>query len=148
MQSFYYKYITTLILLSLLILSCSDNETEVIYSRDGTITGNWKVIQVFVPDIPAGAWGDITDNITYTFNADLTFSTNLYQECTTGTYSMANEELILDFDCPDFTAGIESPPGVFKEAIRFENGFLYFRPTYLLCIEGCFEYRLERLVNE
>lgn len=51
--------------------------------------------------------------------------------------------LSLDYDCDNFTTGIESPQGTFIENFKIENGFILLSPTYMNCIERC-EYKFQK----
>ena len=120
--------LTTLISLS----SCHIDD------NDNSIIGTWYLIEIYSSDGGSNAqWTSATNSYIYQFMENGSFISNRFSECTTGTYTIENDKLILNFGCEGFTTGIESPQGTFIEQMRFENGYLILKPTYLNCIEGC-----------
>ena len=123
--------LTTLISLS----SCDRNDP---ITQENSIYGTWKLVEIYGSDGGSNPkWTSVTIVYTYTFNENGSFTSSRFSECTSGTYTIENDKLILNFGCEGFTTGIESPQGTFIEQMRFENGNLILKPTYLNCIEGC-----------
>lgn len=125
-----------LLFIILLHVSCnSDNEI-----KDKSLVGTWKLSEANIGDGGIGTkWVAIksSDSYTYTFKSDGTFTSTRFNDCRCGKYSLSTDLLTLDFDCPDFTSGIESPSGTYIENYKQENGKMILSPTYLSCIEGC-----------
>jgi hypothetical protein len=124
------------------IFSCTQsNDDKSLDSK--SIFGTWKLVGVTT----FFGTNAITDGYTYTFNNDNTFTSNRFlNECSEGVFTMSDTTLTLDFDCEDFTTGIESPPGTFIEEYRFENNRLILNPTYLDCTEGCL-YKFKKIAQ-
>ncbi len=124
------------ILTTLISLSSCDRNDPII--QENSIYGTWKLIEIYGSDGGSNPkWTSATIVYTYTFNENGSFTSNRFSECTSGTYSLENDKLILNFGCEGFTTGIESPKGTFIEQMYFENDNLILYPTYLDCDEGC-----------
>ena len=94
-----------------------------------------------------GSWSNVENGYKYTFLDDGNFSSDRFNECSSGTYLVESNKLILNYDCDGFTAGIEIPEGIFIEEINFESGYLTINPTYVICIEGC-EYKFKKIRSQ
>lgn len=128
---------TIILIFSMLFSLFSCNGTDTI-EQENSIYGTWTLIEIYGSDGGSNPqWTSVTIVYTYTFNENGSFTSSRFSECTSGTYSIENDKLILNFGCEGFTTGIESPPGTFIEQMYFENGHLILKPTYLNCIEGC-----------
>jgi len=129
----------SLVLLFSIVLSfssCSQNdERENLYD---SIIGTWKLTEVLSSDGGSNPqWVKIENGYTYTFNKDSSFISNRFDECQSGNFSISSDHLILNYDCENFTTGIESPAGTFKENYININDEIILKPTYLGCFEGC-----------
>lgn len=123
---------------------CSEEETT---QQENAIYGTWKLIEIYQSDGDSNPqWTTVDSGYTYTFNKDGTFSSTRFTECTSGTYEVSSNSIILDYSCNGFDTGIESPPGTFIESYIFENNYLILTPSYLNCIEGC-DYKFEKIEN-
>lgn len=125
--------------------ACSSDKSE--NNQKTSITGKWQLIEEYgsiAGEEPQ--WVSVENSYFYTFTKDDNFTSNRFSECQTGNFSLTNTQLILDFGCAGFTAGIETPEGTFIENYSLENGFLYLSPNYLTCDEGC-SYKFEK-INE
>ncbi|WP_445731196.1 hypothetical protein [Mariniflexile sp.] len=128
-----------LILLFSIILSfssCSQNDEGKIDNI--SIVGTWKLIEVYSSDGGSQPrWFSVDNGYTYTFESNGTFNSTRFSECQTGKFSFTSRQLILNYDCKDFTSGIESPAGTFVENFTKNNNEIILKPTYITCIEGC-----------
>ena len=116
--------------------SCSqNNESEV---EDNSIIGTWKLVEVYSSDGGSNPkWNKIENGYVYIFKSDNSFTSNRFSECETGSFTFSQTQLILTYNCPDFSTGIEYPAGTFIENYSKNNGEIILKPTYLTCIEGC-----------
>lgn len=119
----------------LLFFSCSkeDNNTN-------KIEGKWVLIETFNSDGgSSGSWNEVNEEDSYYIDLkeDLIFTSDKFSECISGIYIKDEVSFSLIFGCDGFTAGIENPPGTFKENYYFENSNLIVTPDYLNCDEGC-----------
>lgn len=117
-------------------VACSSDKPK--DNQKTSIIGKWQLLEEYrsiAGENPQ--WIPVENSYFYIFTEDHTFTSNRFSECQAGSYSLINNQLILDFGCADFTAGIEIPEGTFVENYSLENGFLYLSPNYLTCDEGC-----------
>lgn len=128
------------LLLSFLLIGCNDND----FAENPTesIIGTWQLIESLI-DIGDGN-GDwrpvsVNDGYAYNFSPDGEFTSDRFDECAAGSYSISSvdSELTLVYDCDGFTQGIEEPAGTFIEQFRFESNDLILKPTYIFCTEQC-----------
>jgi len=132
------REIALILAISLFTFNCTQNNNNFKNSEDKKLFGTWKLVEVYSnTGADSGVWNTVENGYTYTFLSNSQFSSERFLECENGMFSLENNELILDFECDDFTAGIESPQGTFVEEITFESNSFILIPTYLNCIEGC-----------
>lgn len=130
------KKLVLILCVSFLAMSCSSDDTT--QEENTTLVGTWQLVEIYLSDGEgSGGWNSIDDGYTYTFKSDSTFTSNRFSECTTGKYSVSATQLVLEYDCEDFTTEIESPEGTFIENFKMEDRFIFLTPAYLQCIEGC-----------
>ena len=114
------------------------------------LVGNWVLIETYNSDGGSpGSWNEVSEEDSYFINLTeaLTFTSDKFSECTAGIYIKDEVSFSLIFGCDGFTAGIENPPGTFKENYYFENSNLIVTPNYLNCDEGCL-YKFKKIVIE
>ncbi|MDB9874548.1 hypothetical protein OAC97_04760 [Flavobacteriaceae bacterium] len=128
-----------LILIAIVSLtSCIEDENQLRSEDDLKIQGQWQLIEVYESNGGnINQWNSVENGYLYTFNTDGTFTSSRFTECSTGNYSLTDTLLTIDYDCPNFNTGIESPAGTFVESYSFENNELILVPTYMTCDEGC-----------
>ena len=133
--------IIVLSFICIFVINCSENSETT--SNEDTLTGKWMLVETYVTYGANGEWiGDFMPApeeliYSYTLNNDGTFTSTKFEDCQSGNYTFSSSEIIFDFECEGFTAGIENPPGTFKENYTFDNRNLILTPQYLLCVEGC-----------
>lgn len=126
-----------LLLITFLSISCNSDDSP----PNNSLFGTWQLVGIY-GGFPS-EWESINNGYVITLNEDGRFtSTKFY--CETGTFTYTTDSFTLVYDCPDFTAGFEDPPGVFTEKYWLENGKLFLRPEYLGCVEGC-TYQFKRI---
>lgn len=132
------------VIVSFIVLSLfgCNNEDEV--KREQSIIGTWQLVEIYQSEGGPGSWSTVENGYKYTFLNNGNFSSDRFDECANGTYSIESNELILNYDCDGFTTGIETPEGVFIEKINFESGYLSIIPTYVTCVEGC-DYKFKKI---
>lgn len=129
----------------LLFVGCSKNDDD-----SNKLVGNWVLIETFNSDGgSSGSWYEVNEEDSYFIDLteDLTFTSDKFSECTSGTYIKDEVSFSLIFGCDGFTTGIENPPGTFEENYYFENSNLIVTPDYLNCDEGCL-YKFKRITIE
>tara|TARA_B110000114_G_C14824950_1_gene290247 strand:+ start:26 stop:451 length:426 start_codon:yes stop_codon:yes gene_type:complete len=136
------------LILAVLFLFTGCNEKEAKQQEDTSIYGTWQLTQSFVVDGVSGDWKDIENGFIITLNKNNTFSSNKFQECSIGTYSINtnNNKITFEYGCSNFTP-CESNSSKCVEVFVLENQLLKFTPEYSSCIEGCGE-RLKKITSE
>ena len=120
------------------LIACSNSENQEI-NKLNRIVGTWQLTEIGLGDGRSSSSGTVIENgYKYTFNENGTFSSNRFDQCSEGSYSVSSNHLILDYNCKDFSTGIENPPGTFIEIFAFSEGFMFLSPTYMNCDEGCY----------
>jgi hypothetical protein len=108
-------------------ISCSDNDTDSEVLNLSSLYGTWQFIG-------ADYGTDIDDfypnGYTYTFHQDGTFNSDIFDNCSGGTYVLDNNQIILIFDCNGL---INS----YTNNYLLSDGYLFLSPENSLCIEGC-----------
>lgn len=118
--------------------SCTEDENQLRTQNDRKVNGQWQLIEVYESNGGSiNQWNTVENGYLYTFNADGTFTSSRFSECSSGNYIVTDTLLTLEYGCPNFSTGIESPAGTFIESYSFENDELILVPTYMTCDEGC-----------
>ncbi|MDD3771457.1 MAG: lipocalin family protein [Weeksellaceae bacterium] len=78
------------------LLACNDDENK---APEKSITGTWKLAEVYGSDGGIGSWNEVENGFVYTFNSDMTFTSTRFSECTYGVYSIIDQLLTLKFGC-------------------------------------------------
>ena len=134
------KYgIASMLVMSL--FSCNDEDD---INQNQSLIGTWQMVEIYRSVGGPGSWSSVENGYTYTFLDDGNFSSDRFDGCGSGTYSVESNKLILNYGCDGFTAGVEIPEGTFIEEINFESGYLTINPTYVICIEGC-EFKFQKI---
>lgn len=138
--------ITVLLSFAFIAISCSDDDNR---KNETSVIGTWKLVEVN-SSFPFYQWYPVENGYTYTFETDGTFTSNLFSECTYGTYILSETDgtLSLIYDCEEFTEGgwygdtfVE---GTFIENYVFSGQYLIFTPTYYCGDEGC-SYKFKKI---
>lgn len=136
--------LSILSVLFILFIACSSGENEETI-QSNKIVGTWQLTEIGIGDGSSSSSGTFVKNgYKYTFKDNGTFSSNRFEQCSEGVYSVSSNQLILEYNCNDFSTGIENPPGTFIESFKISNGFMFLSPTYMNCDEGCYN-KFEKL---
>lgn len=138
------NYILKYGIASMLVMSLFSCNNDDDINQEQSLIGTWQLVEVYLSPGGPGSWSTVENGYKYTFLDDGNFSSDRFNECSSGTYLVESNKLILNYDCDGFTAGIEIPEGIFIEEINFESGYLTINPTYVICIEGC-EYKFKKI---
>lgn len=131
-------------LLTILSLGCDDND---FLDNDNPILGKWKLAEASISSGGPQYIVPIDDGEEFTFSNNGTFSLNRHPECTSGSFSIKSNELILKYNCPGFTTGVENSNGAITYSIILEEDYFILAPTSVTCIEGC-SYTYKRITSE
>lgn len=137
---------TTLFILAILLsfTNCAETDDKPILTD--TITGTWRLSETFSHPPTGNGWTDAENAFDIAISSDNTFVSSQFSECNTGTFSFTSTELILTYSCNGFTAGYETPDGVFSYNYQFIDNKLELTPTNFTCFEGC-KSRFTRVVE-
>jgi len=134
-----------LILTVILTTSCQQNDSNEL--KEQTIVGTWKLTESKVEGgSPNTDWTPVAYSYQIQFLEDGTFTSNKYDACEDGTYSISSTDntILISYACPDFSVQGVSDDGDFLERYSFKDGYLVFSPTYMSCDEGC-AFRFKRI---
>ncbi|MDR2146107.1 MAG: lipocalin family protein [Tannerella sp.] len=138
------KFIFFIFLLLVNFSGC-DKEKENISPEfeDGTgIVGTWQLMEFFDGGSISPGWRPIKDGYTYTFNADGTFTSTRFAECTHGTYELADNTLSLYFGCDGFDPYFINTSTFVELIFWIKDNTFHLVPIYMNCDEGCtFKFR-------
>ena len=134
------KYISISLLLTIVLFACNDN--EIVEVDESTIIGEWKLTETsFSIGGPEQITNDIENGVVFVFSEDNNFTSTRFEECSTGEYAFNIEEneLILNYNCSDFSSSFENENGEIIYGVRFNNSneFSLSPRTGAICTEGC-----------
>jgi len=128
------------ILFSCLFISCDRDENSI---KNTSIIGTWRLTQAKISDGGLDTkWKSVKNGEQYTFNADSTFTSTQFSECSTGHFTTDGNIIELDYDCDNFNTGLENSEGKLTRYFRVENNTLFLNPSN--CIEEC-TYKLKKI---
>ena len=91
-------------LLLLFLFSGCNSEDEELIVLDLTTTnlvGTWKLSESYVSPGGETTWQPVEDDRSYTFTKEGTFTSNIYETCTEGEYTVDGDNLTLDYTCEE-----------------------------------------------
>jgi len=123
------KNITKFGIVSLLIITlfaCSENdnvdEKEMVVD-ESHIMGSWKLVEA---NISAGGpqyLVKVENGEEFNFLSNGKFSSDKYDECADGNFSIESNELSLIYDCDGFTPQVENPDGTITYQINLSSDY-------------------------
>lgn len=123
-----------------LLLSLAGCEKKDAGSGEASLLGTWILVETKVSDGGSPAeWMAVDEGYTYTFKKEGSFASSKFNDCVTGTYTITDDQLILNYSCERLSGGIQSPQGGFVENFLLIGEFLILTPQYTVCYEGCGE---------
>jgi hypothetical protein len=129
------KTLTLILSIFTLFIGCAKVEE---IQTENSIYGTWRLVETYNSSGAGdGKWLKVTNSYTYTFNTDGSFKSSRFPECLSGDYDLTSTQITLKYGCVNFDSGITSPPTTFVENFSFEGSFLFLKPSYLNCDEGC-----------
>ena len=140
------KNMILILVMSLLFTGCKKDEQQIAIAggqkeQESSIYGIWKLVESFSHPPTGKGWSQVENGYLLNIQTDGTFSSSQFSDCSTGKVTVATNQIILIYDCSRFSAGFESPTGVFKYSFELVNGKLELTPQNFNCFEGC-KYRL------
>ena len=123
------------------LFSCSSDETNKIINTD--LTGEWQLTEAYISAGGPQYWVDVENGEELIFFENGLFNSNRFLECTTGTFSTEQNELLLNYDCNGFESEFENEEGFITYDLNFELDYFIVTPTSgPICTEGCsYKYR-------
>ncbi|KAB1068428.1 hypothetical protein F6U93_06925 [Tamlana haliotis] len=118
----------------ILAFNCSKNNDADI---ETSILGSWQETGGYTSAGGPQFYVEDENGETITFSEDGSFTSNAYPECSTGTYTLNENDLKLTYDCEDFTSQFQNPEGDVTYKITFKPGYFLLESTVLICTDGC-----------
>ena len=139
------KNICSLLLLLLLLIDCDKASDKPIPPNATLIEGKWKQNEAYISAGGPQYWIDVDNGEEIEFYNNGTFSSNRFTECTTGTFSLEENKLSLEYDCDGFETQSENGDGFITYDLElFSNHFILTPTSGPICIEGCsYKYQSE-----
>lgn len=131
----------------LLFLIACDNATNGPISADEYwIVGKWKQTEAFISAGGPQYWVDVENGEEIEFFKNATFSSDRYNECHSGKFSIEGNKLLLEYPCLGFNPTSENEEGLITyEMELFPDSFILIPTSGPICIEGCsFRYQQEK----
>lgn len=123
----------------LCLIACEQEPTLVGESTAPTLVGKWQLVEQNVSDGGPSTWEKVENGTTFRLKADSSFlGFQTFNDCQTGTYDTAADELILTYDCED------TPPFIYT--LRKEDEAIILSPKTVVCIEGC-AYKYQKIAE-
>ncbi|MFI1773795.1 hypothetical protein [Thalassobellus citreus] len=122
----------------LLILIACDNTDEPISVDKYLIAGKWKKTNAYISAGGPQYWIDVENGEEIEFFENGTFSSNRYNECSIGAFSIEENKLLLKYNCVEFSTGNENKEGFITYKLDFFSNYFILTPTSgPICTEGC-----------
>lgn len=125
--------------------SCSQNDEN--SKNENSIYGTWKLVAVY-SNVGNGEnnWNSVENGYTYIINADNSFESTKYNECSSGKIEVnaMTSTLSFIFDCNNFYP-CEENSDICKEYFSISEGNLILSSTYQNCDEGCPQFKFEKI---
>ncbi|WP_282043083.1 hypothetical protein [Winogradskyella flava] len=123
------------------LFSCDSEETN--ESINSELIGKWKLTEAYISAGGPQYWVDVENGEEFMFFENGLFNSNRFSECTTGTFSTEQNELLLRYNCNGFESGSENEDGYITYDLNFEFDYFIITPSSgPICIEGCsYKYR-------
>jgi hypothetical protein len=136
--------ISLILFISIVFFGC---ESEQVEQNEKSIYGTWQLYESFETDGVEGDWIEVDNVYAYEISSNGSFKSSKFQDCNSGTFLLSEQTITFDYECENFTAGIESPPGSFSYLYALKDGQLLLTPNYLMCDEGC-GFRFNKIADE
>ncbi|AUS06968.1 hypothetical protein [Pseudotamlana carrageenivorans] len=131
------KYKYCFLLLFLILINCAKSN-EPIVSNETLIVGKWELTEAYISAGGPQYWIDVENGHDIDFLENVTFSSSRFTECTTGTFSIIENKLLLKYNCQDFNSEYENEQGYITYDLEFYSDYFIVSPTSgPICIEGC-----------
>ncbi len=128
-----------------IFFSCDNDDDPKKFDFDAfPIEGAWKLTAAYISAGGPQYWVDVEDGEKIIFMENGSFSSDKFEDCTTGEFRVVDGSLSLDYDCEGFESGTENEEGQMTFKIDYGKNAILLTPTSIICIEGC-SYKYERV---
>lgn len=132
------KFKFYLIACLLFFIACDKSIDEPIMVDESLIVGKWEQTQAFISAGGPQYWIDVENGEVIEFFENGTFSSDRFNECTTGNFFIEEIILNLEFNCTEFNSGFENEEGLITYKIEFYSNYFILTPSSgPICTEGC-----------
>ncbi len=116
-----------------LLLGCQVFDEKVPYEKKPEgLLGKWQVVERTFSYGGPPQTQEVENGPIYYFRADSTFTTNGFDKCYEGTFSVTGDELTLTSSC-----STEEETNTIIYQMSFQKDFMMLSPIDPICIEGC-----------
>lgn len=126
--------------------SCTGNENEnrtTHNSNNSRLVGEWQLSEVYRQP-PGNGWSEAENKFTLSILDYNNFTSNQFQDCSSGQLNVTSNIIELVYSCTGFTANYEHPEGTFRYNYLIVDNKLELSPINFTCYEGC-TYRFIKL---
>ncbi|WP_117883483.1 hypothetical protein [Aureibaculum luteum] len=129
-----------------MFIACDNTTDEPITANETLLEGKWKQNEAYISAGGPQYWVDLENGEEIEFYNDGTFSSNNFTECSTGSFSIDDNKLFLEYDCDGFETPSENENGIITYDIEMYSKYFILTPTSgPICIEGCsYKYQREK----
>ena len=111
-----------LLLNLIFFIACDNSNNDPIPADESLIIGKWKLTRAFISDGGPQYWVDVENGEEIQFFENGTFVSDKFTECTTGDFSILQNELVLDYSCNEFNPISENKDGfITYELVLYSN---------------------------
>lgn len=107
-------------------------------SENSDLNGKWKLSEAYISAGGPQYWVDVENGEEIEFFESGTFNSDRFNECTTGSFSIEQNELLLEYSCSEFNPISENENGFITYKLEIHSNYFVLTPTSgPICIEGC-----------
>jgi len=102
------------------------------------LNGKWKLSEAFISAGGPQYWIDVENGEEIEFFENGIFNSDRFIECTTGSFSIEQNVLLLKYSCSEFNPISENESGLITYKLELHSNYFVLTPTSgPICIEGC-----------
>ncbi len=122
----------------LLLVGCDSKSDDPITADESLLIGTWKHTQSYISSGAPQYWVNQENGKVFEFFENGIFSSDMFAECSIGDFSIEEHQLLLKYNCPNFTSETENDNGFITYTLEFYSNYFILIPTSgPVCIEGC-----------
>ena len=116
--------------------SCTRDNPQNFEKSD--LNGKWKLSEAYISAGGPQYWVDVENGEEIEFFNNGIFNSDRFSECTTGSFSIEQNEILLEYGCSAFNSISQNENGFITYKFEFYSNYFVLTPTSgPTCIEGC-----------